>query len=196
MNVGINKDNRGFTIVELLIVVVIIAILAAIIIVSYNGVVKNAYNTQVVAGVKTYYEALQNYYVQNHAYPQTSREQSGQSIAMTCIGQGYKDQYCGKVSYVDVYEDSVFNQQMAAFLKGGTGGPISNVLIQVPGETYVGAVYGIDQVDPQYSPTLYARVIEYALHGQNQDCGIPEAHSYSTSSGGTACEIVLEQISH
>lgn len=36
------KSNRGFTIVELLIVVVVIAILAAITIVSYNGITQRA----------------------------------------------------------------------------------------------------------------------------------------------------------
>lgn len=36
------KNERGFTIVELLIVIVVIAILAAIVIVAYNGVTNNA----------------------------------------------------------------------------------------------------------------------------------------------------------
>lgn len=40
-----NKNSRGFTIVELLIVIVVIAILAAISIVAYNGIQQRARNT-------------------------------------------------------------------------------------------------------------------------------------------------------
>lgn len=41
----INNNNRGFTLVELLIVIVVIAILAAISIVAYNGIQDRARNT-------------------------------------------------------------------------------------------------------------------------------------------------------
>lgn len=195
MNVGIKSNDRGFTIIELLIVVVVIAILAAITLVTYNGITQRAYNSQIVSGVKTYYQVILAYYSENNSYPQTTGEQQGNAIGMSCLGVGYQNQYCGKVTNTDVYEDPVFNQQLSAYIKGN-GTPISNVLVPVPGESYIGAVYGIDSVDTQYSPTGYGRVIEYALHGQNQSCGIPEAYVYSSSSSGTGCEILLQQISH
>jgi prepilin-type N-terminal cleavage/methylation domain-containing protein len=44
-NIKKMKDERGFTIVELLIVIVVIAILAAIVIVAYTGVTNNARNS-------------------------------------------------------------------------------------------------------------------------------------------------------
>lgn len=195
MNVGTYRQSRGFTIVELLIVVVVIAILATIIVVSYNGITKSAYNSQVVSGVRSYYQVIQAYYAENGSYPQTTGEKNGDAIGMTCLGVGYKNQYCGKVTNTDVYEDPVFNQQLAAYLKGN-GSPISDVSVGVPGESYIGAVYGIDTVDPQYSATGYGRVIEYALHGSNQNCVVAQAYVYSTASGGTGCEILLEKISH
>lgn len=188
---GHRFQSKGFTIVELLIVVVVIAILAAITIVSYRGITKSAYNTQVLGGTKSYYEAILAYKAMNGTYPQTQPEVNGQQIAMTCLGQGYKDQQCGQVTGVTVYEDSLFNSQMNAFLKSSTG-PVANVLLPVPGESYVGAVYGIDSTAA--SSTGYARVIEYALHGQNANCGIAGAWAYSSSSTTTACEIVFEEV--
>ncbi len=184
--------NRAFTIVELLIVIVVIAILAAITIVSYNGITKSAYNTQVLSGVRSHYDAIQMYYTVNNKYPKTQRELDGYSIAMTCLGKGYKDQTCGVVTNVTVYEDATFNAQMEAFLKSASS-PVSSMLLPVPGETYIGAVYGIDEVNISISATGYARVIEYALHGQNVSCGIPEAWAYSSSSTATACEIFIEE---
>lgn len=52
-NIKTMKKDRGFTIVELLIVIVVIAILAAIVIVAYNGVQNQARTTQAQAAAST-----------------------------------------------------------------------------------------------------------------------------------------------
>jgi len=189
---GHHTTQRGFTIVELLVVIVVIAILATIVIVSYRGITTSAYNTQVIAGTKSYYEAIVTYKLIKHKYPQTQLEVDGEHLAMTCLGEGYKDQHCGEVTGVDVYEDAKFKADMKDFLKSATS-PVSSMLIPVPGESYVGAIYGIDTTGK--SSTGYGRVIEYALHGHNTDCGISDAYIYSSSSDSTACEILLEEIS-
>jgi len=67
----LNK-NRGFTIVELLIVIVVIAILAAISIVAYNGMQQRARDTQRLQDVKTIAKALELYYIENGVYPSSS----------------------------------------------------------------------------------------------------------------------------
>jgi len=186
------RQKSGFTIIELLIVVVVIAVLAIIAAVSYNYVVKLSYNSQIKSGVQSYYEAVKAYKLAKGVYPQTQREQSGQRVAMTCLGKGYKNQACGEVTGVKVYEDSLFNSQMASFLKTTTD-PVSDKMLPVPGETFIGAVYGIDVAIS--SSTGYGRVIEYAMYGDNADCGIIQAYSYSTDNGTTACEILLEEVS-
>lgn len=50
--------QRGFTIVELLIVIVVIAILAAIVIVAYNGIQERAKITQTITMANSYYKTL------------------------------------------------------------------------------------------------------------------------------------------
>lgn len=62
--------NKGFTIVELLIVVVVIAILAAITIVAYNGIQNRAKASAVQTAVKQAYTKIQAYAVSNEdVYP-------------------------------------------------------------------------------------------------------------------------------
>ena len=52
------KQQKGFTIVELLIVIVVIGILAAITIVSYNGIRERAESTAIVARAQAYIKGL------------------------------------------------------------------------------------------------------------------------------------------
>ena len=53
-----NKQGRGFTIVELLIVIVVIAILAAITIVAYNGIQSSARNSKAKADIANLAKAV------------------------------------------------------------------------------------------------------------------------------------------
>lgn len=183
--------HQGFTIVELAVVIVVIAILATITVVTYESTTKNAYNAQIIAGVRSHYDAIKAYKLAKGVYPSTQREEDDAYIAMTCLGTGYEDQHCGEITNVEVYEDTLFNTQMKSFLKT-TLNPVSDASLPVPGESYVGAAYGLDETFK--SGTGYGRVIEYALYGDDVDCGIAEAWEYSASAKATACEIFLEDV--
>ena len=63
------KKDRGFTIVELLIVIVVIAILAAIVIVAYNGVQNRAKTSAAQSTAQTVQQKLEAYNAENGAYP-------------------------------------------------------------------------------------------------------------------------------
>lgn len=63
--------QRGFTIVELLIVVVIIAILAAITIVAYNGIQNRANTSSAAAAAASVQKKAEAYNVETSSYPTT-----------------------------------------------------------------------------------------------------------------------------
>lgn len=66
-----NRRQRGFTIVELLIVIVVISILAAITVVAYNGVQSKARFARMQSDVKSLQKYIDAYNGINGSYPTT-----------------------------------------------------------------------------------------------------------------------------
>ena len=81
------QANRGFTIVELLIVIVVIAILASISVVAYVGIQQRARDTQRLSDLRSIAQALELYKVDNGHYPKESDGASAGS-ARGRLGQG------------------------------------------------------------------------------------------------------------
>ena len=185
--------RHGFTIVELLIVIVVIAILAVITLVSYNAIHSRSENTRTIANVRQYVTALNLYSIKTGAYP-TAPGESGKSVAMVCLGIGYKDGYCGRISYKDTYESSSFMNDLQAKSGVSLSAIVSDKYGDVGGESFVGAAYGVDMPDSNHSSTLYARTLQWHLTGENQDCVLAGAWAYRTEDGNTACEIDFEEI--
>src|SRR5436190_20369463 len=67
--ISIKKNNRGFTIVELLIVIVVIGILAALVIVTYNGIQQKARDTERKTDIKALQGHFEAYWADNAKYP-------------------------------------------------------------------------------------------------------------------------------
>lgn len=65
----VRNKQRGFTIVELLIVIVVIGILAAIVIVAYNGVQSRARDSTRKYDIQHLQQSIAMFYAQNNYYP-------------------------------------------------------------------------------------------------------------------------------
>jgi prepilin-type N-terminal cleavage/methylation domain len=64
----LNKERKGFTLIELMIVVAIIGILAAIAIPQFNAYRIRGYNASAVSGLKNAATSMEAYYGENDAY--------------------------------------------------------------------------------------------------------------------------------
>lgn len=67
--ISLKNKQKGFTIVELLIVIVVIGILAAIVIVTFTGVQKKARDSDRRSDINAVNSLLEVYYADNASYP-------------------------------------------------------------------------------------------------------------------------------
>jgi len=67
--VSLSKKNKGFTIVELLIVIVVIGILATLVIVTFTGIQKKGRDSQRQTDINAVQSHVESFYAQHGFYP-------------------------------------------------------------------------------------------------------------------------------
>lgn len=91
------KAQRGFTIVELLIVIVVIGILATITIVAYNGIQQRAYDAAIQSDLTNFHTQMGLWQAQNGSYPQYLTIDMGLKFSRGSYGLDYQNnnvRYC------------------------------------------------------------------------------------------------------
>lgn len=136
-----NTKNRGFTIVELLIVIVVIGILAAIVIVAYQGVTSRANDNVVKTDLKNLANKLQIYYVHNDEYPSTTTQMESLGFKAT---RGSYDETVGNMLYCTIATGTNARFVVAAKSKSKTQFTHSS---NRGGQTYTGAWTGAHGTD-------------------------------------------------
>ena len=78
---NIKDKQKGFTIVELLVVIVVIGILAAITVVSYTGISQKANTTKALSNAQSVQNVAEIYFAQNQGYPTTITQFSDATLS-------------------------------------------------------------------------------------------------------------------
>ena len=143
----LSLQQRGFTIVELLIVIVVIAILAAITIVAYNGIQSRAKDSRIQSDIQSVAKKIELYAVDNGSYPSTG--------GLTTV---YSDDNCpGGTSQADWVPGITSTLPQSQQPAKGVGGGNGCYLYASDGTSYILSAWNMAASGPQNS-TLYRRL--------------------------------------
>jgi len=117
------KDQRGFTLIELMIVIAIIGILAAIAIPQFSAYRRRAYNTAAESDLKNATTAQEAYYVDKATYTNAIADLVGTYGVYTSSGVVFTTMRGGTGSY---HMESYHTSGDVTFTVTGPGGSIGH----------------------------------------------------------------------
>ena len=151
--------QKGFTIVELLIVIVVIAILATISVVAFTGIQKRAYNTSTVQSVRSWVNVLAISYASEGTIVVTPHPDADNPDTI-CLGNHgeYPDND-------DLYEDQCWDNAYIPLDLGSKLADTAHINMQTRmADGFRGIQYGWDA---SRGSSAY---LWYVLEGADQDC--------------------------
>ncbi len=101
------RDQKGFTLVELMITVVIVGVLAAVAVPIYQANVKRAKGSEADAALGTVRTALRVYYAENSAYPTKASYTRVDSISVDIASSDLNGTYFNIGDYKYISADGV-----------------------------------------------------------------------------------------
>lgn len=84
--ISLQKKEKGFTIVELLIVIVVIGILAALVITTFSGIQRRARDSERTTDINAIHGQVEAYYATNGYYPTLTQLQTDSFITASLPG--------------------------------------------------------------------------------------------------------------
>jgi prepilin-type N-terminal cleavage/methylation domain-containing protein len=171
------KNNRGFTIVELLVVVVVISILAAIGVAAFTGMKTKTLNTSRLSEITAWNTVFQAYKAQYGSYPPVA-------AGNYCLGVGFPDgdgiaggecrdyRYNSVNTYHEVDATAVMTElKKVATLPYGSRTPVN------------------DTVGPYINLWSTGYSIINVFQGKSSDCPAPTIYSWDDGNGRLLCTI-------
>jgi len=153
MSAWVKQRQRGFTIVELLIVIVVIAILTAIAIITYNGVQQRARNAVILNDLDQLRKVLETYNAENGQYPATTNNSKTNWRAIDV----YTDADCTNgSSQADWIPNIIDLPQSGQSKMSGADGKMGCYLYVSDGKEYVMSAWNM-LASPQTTP-FYRRL--------------------------------------
>lgn len=182
---NMHKHNRGFTIVELLIVIVVIAILASITLVSYSGIRERAHNVVILSAVDSWVELLSASYVLNGTVAINFAPDHGGGI---CLGDPADYPAISQLAKNECYPDYFADQEIQDKLSSVGNASMKTYPFDIGNGSYTrGVQYTFEGDGHAY--------VHYDLVGTGQKCALSGAASIgdTINTKSTDCKIDMTE---